>query len=133
LQAGIGCPGRPAIFIRARNSFFFENWGNTAMPVYEYFCENCAELFSSLQPMARCSEPLPCPQCANASPRMISAPRLNAMRSDVRMAHQINENSAHQPKMMQKHQCGAGCSHNQDATPALKQARNNQRPWMIGH
>lgn len=102
------------------------------MPVYEYFCEGCDATFSSLQTMARCSEPAPCPHCANESRRIISAPRLNAMRADVRTAHQINEKSAHQPKMARGHACGAGCSHQQN-TPTLKQARTTQRPWMIGH
>ncbi len=104
------------------------------MPVYEYFCENCAEEFSMLQPMSRCSEPAPCPQCELSAPRVISAPRLNTMRADVRSAHQVNERSAHQPKMAQGHRCGAGCSHNApDAKPQLKQANTAKRPWMIGH
>ena len=103
------------------------------MPVYEYFCGDCNEQFTSLQSMARCSEPLPCPQCARDAQRVISAPRLNAMRGDLRKAHQINERSAHQPRMSQGHQCGAGCSHQQDSKPVLKQARGTQRPWMIGH
>jgi putative FmdB family regulatory protein len=104
------------------------------MPVYDYFCAKCDEEFSQLQPMARCSEPTPCPQCDHSAARIISAPRLNTMRADMRSAHQVNERSAHQPKMTQAHRCGAGCTHNStDAKPQLKQASSAKRPWMIGH
>ena len=104
------------------------------MPVYDYFCASCQEEFSQLQPMARCTEPAPCPQCEHSAERIISAPRLNTMRADTRSAHQVNERSAHQPKMTQGHRCGAGCSHNAgDAKPKLKQASGAKRPWMLGH
>lgn len=103
------------------------------MPVYDYFCANCQQAFAQIQSMARSSEPSPCPQCEHSAERVISAPRLNTMRADTRSAHQVNERSAHQPKMTQGHRCGAGCSHNTDGKPQLKQANGSKRPWMLGH
>jgi putative FmdB family regulatory protein len=104
------------------------------MPLYDYRCAHCDREFSELRPIARCSEPADCPGCSASAPRVISAPRLNTMRADLRMAHQTNERSAHQPRTTQKHQCGAGCSHHgSQAQPALKQASGGKRPWMLGH
>jgi putative FmdB family regulatory protein len=104
------------------------------MPLYEYQCATCDYEFAELQPMARCSEPTACPCCANAAQRIISAPRLNTMRAEIRSAHQTNERSAHQPKMRQGHQCSSSCSHqNGSAQSQLKQASGTKRPWMLGH
>lgn len=104
------------------------------MPLYEYRCTHCTHEFAELRPMSQCSEPTSCPSCSDVAERIISAPRLNTMRADVRAAHQTNERSAHQPRMTQKHQCGAGCSHHSSgAQPALKQASGVKRPWMLGH
>ena len=105
------------------------------MPVYDYRCGGCDTEFTLLMPMSRCAEPAPCPACAHSAERVISAPRLNTMRSDIRAAHQTNERSAHQPKMTQGHRCGAGCSHHQGKPeqPALKQVSSAKRPWMLGH
>jgi putative FmdB family regulatory protein len=33
------------------------------MPIYEYFCPDCRNVFDALRPMAQADEPLPCPQC----------------------------------------------------------------------
>ena len=104
------------------------------MPLYEYYCASCEEEFALLQPMSRCSEPTTCPQCEHSAQRIISAPRLNTMRADVRSAHQVNERSAHQPKIAQGHRCGAGCTHaSPDTKPQMKQASSAKRPWMLGH
>jgi putative FmdB family regulatory protein len=107
------------------------------MPLYEYQCTTCDHEFAELQPMARCSEPTTCLHCGATAQRIISAPRLNTMRAEVRSAHQTNERSAHEPKKMQKgHQCSSSCSHqtsNGSAQPMLKQASGNKRPWMLGH
>lgn len=104
------------------------------MPLYDFHCAQCDHEFSELRPMARCSEPTDCPSCSASAERVISAPRLNTMRADVRSAHQTNERSAHQPRTAQKHQCGSGCSHNSSPSqPSLKQASGVKRPWMLGH
>jgi putative FmdB family regulatory protein len=104
------------------------------MPLYDFECTQCDNEFSELRPMARCSEPADCPRCSGSAQRVISAPRLNTMRADLRNAHQTNERSANQPRTAKKHQCGSGCSHHSSpAQPALKQASGVKRPWMLGH
>jgi putative FmdB family regulatory protein len=43
------------------------------MPLYEYYCMNCAAPFEALRPMSQASNPIACPHCANiADRRMIS-------------------------------------------------------------
>lgn len=106
------------------------------MPVYDYQCDECDCEFTMLMPMSRSSEPMPCPSCDQVAQRVISAPHLSTMRSDIRAAHQTNERSAHEPKMMKGHRCGAGCSHQSDSKsnqPTLKQVSSAKRPWMLGH
>lgn len=33
------------------------------MPVYEYYCANCAKRFEALRPMNQADAPIPCPRC----------------------------------------------------------------------
>ncbi len=113
------------------------------MPVYDYRCSECECEFTMLMPMSRSSDPMSCPSCAHNAQRLISAPHLSTMRAEVRSAHQINERSAHEPKMMTGgHRCGAECSHRNHGKagpsdklqqPALKQVSAAKRPWMLGH
>lgn len=106
------------------------------MPVYDYHCGECDVEFTQLMPMSRSADPAPCPHCMHQANRMISAPRLNTMRADMRKAHQTNERSAHEPKMTRGHRCGAGCPHHgqgKTEQPALKQVSSAKRPWMLGH
>lgn len=42
------------------------------MPIYEYRCPSCNSVFEQLRPMSKASDPVPCPDCQTASPRMIS-------------------------------------------------------------
>ncbi len=107
------------------------------MPVYDFRCNECNTEFSELRPMARSGEPSTCPDCEAIAPRLISAPRLAVMTATQRTAHQVNERSAHEPRMHKQHVCSSGCAHGSSAgdtaKPALKQGKANQRPWMIGH
>ncbi|MFT3931863.1 MAG: zinc ribbon domain-containing protein [Spongiibacteraceae bacterium] len=112
------------------------------MPVYDYRCDECDCEFTMLMPMSRSADPMPCPSCEHQAQRVISAPHLSTMRADVRAAHQTNERSAHEPKMMSGgHRCGSGCSHqshdkqshSKAEQPALKQVSSAKRPWMLGH
>jgi hypothetical protein len=66
---------------------------------------------------------------------MLSAPRLSTLDAGVRKAHQVNERSAHEPRVSQRHQCGAGCNHKPAAASgaALKGQNGVKRPWMLGH
>jgi putative FmdB family regulatory protein len=42
------------------------------MPLYEYFCRNCAAKFELLRPMARADEPATCPKGHGTATRMLS-------------------------------------------------------------
>ena len=68
------------------------------MPVYDYECGECG-VFTALRPMAKCQEPLSCPDCGQPAPRaFLSAPALANMSAERRTAHAINEKAAHEPR-----------------------------------
>lgn len=106
------------------------------MPLYDYLCEHCDHRFSSLRPLAEYREPSNCPICGQLAERVVSAPRLNTMQVDRRRAYQLNERSAHEPRMSHHHNCGAGCPQHhkpkQAGTPKTRQ-QGGKRPWMLGH
>lgn len=106
------------------------------MPIYEYSCEHCGNITTILRPVAEYQSPANCEQCGHIAQRIVSIPRLNLLRADIRTAHQINERSAHEPKVRQKHVCHSGCNHSSPAAeikPTVKQPLNQKRPWMLGH
>ncbi len=40
------------------------------MPIYEYFCKACDGVFEAIRPIAKASEPAPCPVCAKKAQRI---------------------------------------------------------------
>lgn len=40
------------------------------MPVYEYYCKSCDGIFETIRPIAKSSEPAPCPACAKKGERI---------------------------------------------------------------
>ncbi len=105
------------------------------MPIYEYFCETCEQVFSELRSLREYAAPAHCPSCRIPAARVLaSAPRLNVMRASLRQAHETNERSAHEPRIGSGHVCGAGCSHQRKTgePPTAKQQAGG-RPWMLGH
>ncbi len=40
------------------------------MPLYEYLCKHCDGIFEAIRPIARASEPAPCPLCARKGQRI---------------------------------------------------------------
>jgi putative FmdB family regulatory protein len=48
------------------------------MPIYEYCCEQCDEIFEALAAISAADAPRECPQCGLASPRIISACAIGA-------------------------------------------------------
>jgi putative FmdB family regulatory protein len=105
------------------------------MPIYEYVCRDCGEVGSKLRSIAERTAATDCPRCGGEAERIISPPRLRLMRKEIRAAHETNERSAHEPRVSNKHQCGAHCHHHKKAESpaALKQASGQKRPWMLGH
>lgn len=43
------------------------------MPLYEYQCPSCGEVFEMRRPMSQASEPAPCPKCGTQAQRVPSA------------------------------------------------------------
>lgn len=103
------------------------------MPVYEYCCQTCDEEFTALRPMSEHRADTVCPACGGPATRVLSAPRLSTMDAGTRKAHQVNERSAHEPRVSKRHQCGAGCNHAPATATPLKAPNGVKRPWMLGH
>lgn len=110
------------------------------MPVYEYDCHGCGP-FTMNRRMADRAMPASCPECGNASRRVIaSVPRLATLSSATRHAHATNERSAHRPDSVQGYRARhpAGCSCCSSAKPSSSdppkvKTRTGPRPWMISH
>ena len=110
------------------------------MPVYEYQCSNCVNQFTALGSISHYQSPATCPECGELSPRIFNtAPRLNTMSPGRRKAFQVNEKSAHEPGVRNKHHCGSSCgcgtsktASKEASAPKIKQ-QNGKRPWMLGH
>jgi putative FmdB family regulatory protein len=110
------------------------------MPVYEYLCEAHGP-FEAIRPMAEYAMPCACPTCGTDAPRvMLTVPRLAAMESGRRRAHETNERAAHAPKSTRTHGPGCSCC----SGGAVRKGRTRQgpdgskafpsaRPWMISH
>lgn len=109
------------------------------MPVYEYHCEDCG-VFEEIMPMSQFKAPCDCPTCGTAAPRvLITTPRLAAISSAKRHAHETNERSADSPKRS-AHGPGCGCcsggSKKESKTlyrPDGSKSFPSKRPWMISH
>ena len=41
------------------------------MPLYEYYCKRCDGVFETMRPIAKASDPAPCPVCAKKAERMM--------------------------------------------------------------
>jgi putative FmdB family regulatory protein len=41
------------------------------MPVYEYYCKSCDGVFEAIRPIAKASDPSPCPVCAKKAERIM--------------------------------------------------------------
>ena len=106
------------------------------MPVYSYDCTRCGE-FEDWRSMSEASDPSACPDCGALAPRAISAPNLATMPRNNRIAHERNEKSADEPRVMSREQhqrMGRTRSHDHHHHNGKAHAhRSNGRPWMVGH
>ncbi len=102
------------------------------MPIYEYECDQHG-LFEELRPMSRSAEGAECPECAAASPRVLSPTRTNVVPRAVSVAHARNEKSQHSPDVC-SHAHGHGHSKPKKAKqPGQLQAYRGKRPWVMEH
>ncbi len=112
------------------------------MPTYDYACPGCGG-FDALRTVACRDEPVACPDCGTASPRvLVTAPRLALMASGTRHAITTNERAAHAPRSSRdepaRHPSGCSCcsSGRRGATVTGThgaKAFPSRRPWMISH
>jgi putative FmdB family regulatory protein len=105
------------------------------MPLYDYACSTHGE-FREWRPMSECGLPAPCPECGRPAPRLPAMPSLRQVPSHVRIAHERNERSAEEPRVMTREQLLA--SHGSIGRQAHRHgsqegSRNMYRHTMLGH
>ena len=108
------------------------------MAFYNYTCKKCG-LFEEWQSMSRSSSPMACPSCGSRSKRAISMPNISIIDPYQRIAHQTNEKSADQPRVVSK---ASMDRHGKEACHGHSHGHGRHkpghshgpsRPWMIGH
>ena len=112
------------------------------MPRYDYSCAHCGP-FTAWRPMSEYAAPSECPGCGGPAPREIGAPFIAGMNPDSRIAHERNERSAHEPRVMSRGQMERLGSRRSGGGPERHahhheagghgHHRHSGRPWMIGH
>ena len=60
------------------------------MPLYEYKCPECDNEFDEIMSLEEYSPLRVCPECNAPSPRKISAPRLQILKKNERIARERN-------------------------------------------
>jgi putative FmdB family regulatory protein len=69
------------------------------MPLYNYVCPTCGP-FDDWRPLSQAEADAACPSCATLSRRSVAMPFLACVSREVRIAHQRNERSADQPRVV---------------------------------
>ena len=111
------------------------------MPLYDYECGTCGE-FRAWRKMSEWEASVPCPVCSLPASRLAAAPMLGILSTNNRIAHERNERSAHEPKVMRREDLPPKHSHHDHRhgiNPLMKQQFGEvhrsppDRPWMVGH
>lgn len=112
------------------------------MPLYNFTCESCGE-FTEWRQMSCCGDPVACPECGNLAPRAVSAPFIRNMPRNTRIAHERNEKSAHEPRVMSRAELDKIGRKRSEAPGHHHRGHHHggqhhhqhrsSRPWMIGH
>jgi putative FmdB family regulatory protein len=105
------------------------------MPLYDYHCPTCGD-FRAWRRMSEAREPVVCSNCDGPAARAMVAPQLALMPSNSRIAHQRNEKSADEPKVVSRSQMGDGEHPHRHAHHHHGHGHKHGaggRPWMIGH
>ena len=117
------------------------------MPLYDYACRRCGP-FRKWRGMSAYDKPAKCPNCGKAARRSVTAPMLGMRDAALRKAHEINERSAHEPRLVHRKRGDPIPSH--DAHRDLTEARQRQNvprrgrgdkdklnrsshPWAVRH
>jgi hypothetical protein len=85
---------------------------------------------------------VPCPSCSLPAPRLAAAPMLAVLSANNRIAHERNERSAHEPRVVRREDLPSDHSHHghgRGINPLIKKQFGDvrrsplDRPWMVGH
>lgn len=96
------------------------------MPLYEYECREHG-VFELVRPMAESRLGAPCPRCGLLSARILSTPARLCLPRATRVAHERNERSRHEPKLVQRE----AVSSSPVQSPPLR--HGGGRPWALEH
>jgi putative FmdB family regulatory protein len=110
------------------------------MPLYDYHCDEHGN-FRAWRGISEARAPMPCPDCDRPALRQVAAPSLGILESVTRRAHERNEKSAHEPRVVSKASGASGDhrhAHNHSHAHGHGHAHGHRhgtgsRPWMIGH
>jgi putative FmdB family regulatory protein len=100
------------------------------MPLYDYQCRVCGP-FKEFRPLSEWDEDTKCPNCGSSSKRCIAMPRLQCVSRNVRVAHERNERSAEEPRVMRREELDA--AHGHIAPRSRQHGRNMYRGSVLGH
>jgi len=100
------------------------------MPLYDYQCRVCGP-FKAFRPLSEWDKDTKCPNCGNPSKRSIAMPRLQCVSRNVRVAHERNERSVEEPRVMRRDELDAAYGH--IATRSQQRGRNMYRRSVLGH
>jgi len=99
------------------------------MPLYDYACDRCGP-FRDWRPMSEAGLDADCPECGGPSPRQIAMPSLRQVSRSVRIAHERNERSAEEPKVMRREELFA--KHGRSGAPGADRHGRHRRT-VLGH
>jgi putative FmdB family regulatory protein len=96
------------------------------MPLYEYECSEHG-VFELIRGISEARQGAPCPECASEAPRILSAPAVSSLSRATRVAHERNERSRHEPRVVRNE----GPRTPERGPPRLHQSGG--RPWALEH
>lgn len=105
------------------------------MPRYTYVCKTCGS-FDEFRTMTEFEKPARCPACNEWALRAVAAPQLNRRTTSNRKAHQLNERSANEPRVIgseERRRHEHNHSHSHEHAHKHQQKGAAGRPWMVGH
>lgn len=98
--------------------------------LYDYQCGLCGP-FKEVRPLSQWNRDTTCPNCGSPAKRTISSPRLQRINRSVRIAHERNERSADEPRVMRRAELDA--AHADISTHTHQHGRNMYRGSVLGH
>jgi putative FmdB family regulatory protein len=100
------------------------------MPRYDYQCSVCGP-FNDFRPLSEWDKHATCPSCGSLSKRCVAMPRLSCVSRNVRIAHERNELSAEEPRVMSRNELDA--RHGHIALHSHQHGRSMYRSSVLGH